>query len=226
MGRPAALTEYGTREATEPWVWAGPERSVTGQTWGGCAEVIQWILTAGRFPVDPSVLNGGVVLLLETSEELIPAREFGWIMRSLGERGVLAAVDAIILARPPAEQIDTTRTSTERRAHRVEQCDTALEIAHRYNPDAVVCFGPPFGHTRPQWIVPYGGAMTIDGTLRRVWPTTADNHNQRLHQNHETRQTLLGPDCRAGSCAQPVTSGRDRAPSTARRTIRPTLVLR
>jgi muramoyltetrapeptide carboxypeptidase LdcA involved in peptidoglycan recycling len=165
---PEALTEYGTREATEPWLWAGPERSVTGRTWGGCAEVIQWILTAGRFPADPSIVNGGV-LLLETSEEVIPAREFGWIMRSLGERGVLAAVDAIIVARPPAEDIHTKRSAAERHAHRAMQCETALEIARRYNPDAVVCVGPPFGHTRPQWIVPYGGTMTIDGTLRKIW---------------------------------------------------------
>jgi muramoyltetrapeptide carboxypeptidase LdcA involved in peptidoglycan recycling len=165
---PAALTEYGTREATEPWVWAGSERSVTGRTWGGCVEVVQWILTAGRFPADPSVLDGGV-LLLETSEELIPAREFGWIMRSLGERGVLAAVDAIIVARPSAEEIHTMRTAAERHAHRAMHCETALEIAHRYNPDAVVCVGPPFGHTRPQWIVPYGGTMTVDGTRRKVW---------------------------------------------------------
>ncbi len=73
---PAALTEFGNREATEPWAWAGPQRTVTGRTWGGCIEVIQWILTAARFPADPAVLHGGV-LLLETSEDLIPAHEFG-----------------------------------------------------------------------------------------------------------------------------------------------------
>lgn len=44
---PASLIEYGTREATESWVWAGPERAVTGRTWGGCAEVIQWIVPYG-----------------------------------------------------------------------------------------------------------------------------------------------------------------------------------
>jgi muramoyltetrapeptide carboxypeptidase LdcA involved in peptidoglycan recycling len=165
---PAALIEYGAREATDPWVWTGPERTVTGRTWGGCAEVIQWILTAGRFPADPSVLDGGV-LLLETSEELIPAREFGWIMRSLGERGVIAAVDAVIVARPPASDIEGQRTSSERRAHRSAQGDTAIEIVRRYNPDAVMCVGPPFGHTRPQWIVPYGGTMTVDGARRKIW---------------------------------------------------------
>jgi muramoyltetrapeptide carboxypeptidase LdcA involved in peptidoglycan recycling len=27
----------------------------------------------------------------------------------------------------------------------------------------------PFGHTRPQRILPYGGSMTVDGEQRRVW---------------------------------------------------------
>jgi muramoyltetrapeptide carboxypeptidase LdcA involved in peptidoglycan recycling len=37
-----------------------------------------------------------------------------------------------------------------------------------YNPDAVVCIGVPFGHTRPQWILPYGGRIQLDGEARRV----------------------------------------------------------
>ena len=167
-GDPTALVEYGERETTQPWVWAGPARSVTGPTWGGCAEVLQWILTAGRFPADPSILAGGV-LLLETSEELIPAREFAWILRSLGERGVLGSVAAVLVGRPPASDHARRRTPAERNAYRAEQCDAALELVGRYNPDAVVCVGPPFGHTRPQWIVPYGGAMTVDGTTRTIW---------------------------------------------------------
>ena len=172
MGRdwndPAALSEYGEREATEPWTWAGPSRSVTGRTWGGCAEVVQWILTAGRFPGDPAVLQGGV-LLLETSEELIPAREFGWILRSLGERGLLGAVDAVLVARPPTSSFELRPSAEQRAARRAEQRDVALEVVQRYNADAVVVVGIPFGHTRPQWILPYGGTMTVDATEQQVW---------------------------------------------------------
>jgi muramoyltetrapeptide carboxypeptidase LdcA involved in peptidoglycan recycling len=165
---PRALTEFGDREPTEPWTWAGPARSVTGRTWGGCIEVVQWILAAGRFPNDPSVLDGGV-LLLESSEELIPAREFGWIVRVLGERGILAAVDAVVVARPPTSDFTVRPSGEVRRAKREEQRDTAIEIVHRYNPQAVVVVGPPFGHTRPQWIVPYGGFLTVDGARRRLF---------------------------------------------------------
>lgn len=165
---PAALSQYGSREPTGPWTWAGPERSVTGRTWGGCVEILQWVLTAGRFPADPSVLAGGV-LLLESSEDLIPAREFGWIVRALGERGLLEAVDAVVVARPPTSSKTVRPTAEERAARRAEQRDVAIETVHRYNPGAIIVVGVPFGHTRPQWILPYGGLMTVDGAARRVW---------------------------------------------------------
>ena len=165
---PAALTEFGDREPTEPWVWSGPRKAVTGLTWGGCIEVLQWILTAGRFPSDPSVL-AGAVLLLETSEDLIPAQEFGWILRSLGERGLLEAVAAVLVARPPASNFERQPDAAGRAAHRAAQRDVALTTIDRYNSDALVCVGVPFGHTRPQWILPYGGEVTVDGETQTVW---------------------------------------------------------
>jgi muramoyltetrapeptide carboxypeptidase LdcA involved in peptidoglycan recycling len=165
---PAALTEYGQREPTDPWSWSGPARSVTGPTWGGCVEVLQWVLAAGRLHGDPDRLQGGV-LLLETSEELIPARELGWILRSLGERGLLAAVDAVLLARPPTSDREVRPPAAVRASRRAEQRDVAVEVVQRYNPDAVMVVGVPFGHTRPQWILPYGGQVTVDGASRRIW---------------------------------------------------------
>lgn len=166
---PAALVEFGARQPTEPWTWAGPERSVRGRTWGGCIEILQWILTAGRFAFDASVLDGGV-LLLETSEELIPVREFGWILRALGERGVLAAVDAVVVARPPVSNHHRPVPSSADGARlRAEQRDAAIDVVGRYNAEAVVVVGVPFGHTRPQWILPYGGELTIDSRTRQIW---------------------------------------------------------
>lgn len=167
---PRALTEFGEREATTPWSWAGPGRRVTGPTWGGCIEVLQWMLVAGRFPADPGVLDGGI-LLVETSEEMPPAREVGWILRSMGERGLLAAVDAVLVARPPASDLESRPDAAARERFRAGHRDTAIEIVGRYNPDAVICVGVPFGHTRPQWILPHGGMMTVDGAARRI---TAD----------------------------------------------------
>lgn len=164
---PRALESFGERETTDPWSWHGPARSVTGRTWGGCLEVIEWILTAGRFPSDPSVLDGAV-LILETSEELLPARQVGWIVRSLGERGILGAAGAVLLARPPVSDFDSRPPAEERKRLRAEQRDVVVDLVTRYNPEAVVCVGIPFGHTRPQWILPHGGFMTVDSVEQRV----------------------------------------------------------
>jgi len=130
--------------------------------------VIEWILTAGRFPFAPQVLKGGV-LILETSEELLPARNAGWIVRSLGERGILGEVGAVLLARPPVSNLSQRPPALDRAQLRADQRDVVVEVVSRYNPEAVVCVGIPFGHTRPQWILPHGGTLTVDGTERRVF---------------------------------------------------------
>lgn len=164
---PRALTSFGEREPTEPWSWYGPVRSVTGRAWGGCLEVIEWILTAGRFPFEPEILDGGV-LIIETSEELLPARNIGWIVRSLGEHGILGAVAAVLVGRPPVSDLTRRPPAAERARLRAEQRDVIVEMIGRYNPDAVVCVGIPFGHTRPQWILPHGGMITVNGATRLV----------------------------------------------------------
>ncbi len=64
---PRALTDFGVREPTEPWTWAGPRAAVEGRTWGGCIEVIDQLALADRMPHSDDLAGG--ILLLETSEE-------------------------------------------------------------------------------------------------------------------------------------------------------------
>ncbi|MEW1988456.1 S66 peptidase family protein [Brevibacterium casei] len=165
---PRALEAFGDREATESWTWAGPSRIVEGTTWGGCIEAIDQIAMAGRMP-DTADLEGGI-LLLETSEELPSALAVSRLIRGLGERGVLVAVAGVLVARPPVSRGGQPVPPEDERARlREEQRDTVIEQISRYNPEAVVCVGVPFGHTRPQWIVPHGGTVTLDGKNRTVF---------------------------------------------------------
>lgn len=166
--QPAALSEYGERTPTEPWTWHGPARRVTGTTWGGCLEVLQWILTADRFPHDPDVLDGAV-LLVETSEELPSAAEVGYILRSMGERGLLSGLAGVVAARAASSNQERRPSADERAQWRADQCEAIVTTLEQYNPGAVVCVGVPFGHTRPQWILPYGGTLTLDGEEQRVF---------------------------------------------------------
>lgn len=41
-------------------------------------------------------------------------------------------------------------------------------VLAEYNPGAVICVGPPFGHIKPQWIVPYGGEIIVDGKAQQT----------------------------------------------------------
>ncbi|MEO7015804.1 MAG: S66 peptidase family protein [Leifsonia sp.] len=167
---PRALTAFGVREATESWTWAGPESVVEGVTWGGCIEVIDQIAVAGRMPGVADL--EGAILLLETSEELPSADVVKRWVRALGERGVLAAAAGVLVARPPVSELSSALPPAEERARlRAVQRETVIEQVARYNPGAVVCVGVPFGHTRPQWIVPHGGTIRLDGATRTV---TAD----------------------------------------------------
>lgn len=118
--------------------------------------------------LDTAALQGAV-LLLETSEDLPSAQAVKRIIRGLGERGYLEAVAGILVARPPVSALDKPRpTVAERRQLRNEQCDTVIEQITHDNPEAVVCVGVPFGHTRPQWITPHAGTITLNGYHRTM----------------------------------------------------------
>lgn len=167
---PRALSEFGAREPSEPWTWAGPQAVVQGRTWGGCLEVIDQIALAGRLPSTEDL--AGAILLLETSEEAPSADEVKRWVRALGERGVLEAVAGVVLARPPVSQLHSpVPTASERAQLRSAQRETVVAQVARYNSQAVVCVGVPFGHTRPQWIIPHGGIICLDGITGTI---TAD----------------------------------------------------
>ena len=163
---PRALVEYGDREPTEPWTWTGPGRTVSGYTWGGCIEVLDQLAIADRLPSVDALR--GTILILETSELLAPADWVKRWVRALGERGVLGAVDGVLVARPPVSSHGQVPAAAERARLRAAQRDVVSTEIARYNPAAVVCIGVPFGHTRPQWILPYGGRIQLDGEARTV----------------------------------------------------------
>lgn len=43
-----------------------------------------------------------------------------------------------------------------------------LRAMAQYNPTAIVVIGPDFGHTDPQWVLPYGGNLTVDGPAEAI----------------------------------------------------------
>ncbi len=163
---PRALTDDGERTPPEPWRWAGPRRRVTAVTWGGCVSVLRDIFVAGLNPPDAEL--DGIALLLELSDEPLTPLDMWYFLRALGERGILSRCVAVVVARPPATSFDFHPPLEQQQAFRAALVDTVARACAHYAPQAVLCAGPSFGHTRPQWILPYGGLITVDGRERTI----------------------------------------------------------
>ncbi|CAN5218798.1 hypothetical protein BH09MYX1_BH09MYX1_09620 [soil metagenome] len=72
------------------------------------------------------------------------------------------------MAKPKAWHPANPLDPEARIAFRRDQREALLHAMATYNPDAMVVVGPDFGHTDPQYVIPYGGLMTIDGPQRKI----------------------------------------------------------
>jgi muramoyltetrapeptide carboxypeptidase LdcA involved in peptidoglycan recycling len=149
------------------WHWHNATRVVTGPTWGGNLEILNWNLAANRW-IMPNDAYSGCVLLLETSEEMPSADKVFEMLRNAGERGLLAEFPAVVFAKAKAWHTQAPLDEVERAAFRANQEAAVLRAFEIYNPDAMVVYGPDFGHTDPQIVLPFGGQMTVDGPARRI----------------------------------------------------------
>lgn len=152
------------------WTWHNAGRVVESTTWGGNLEILSWLLMAGR-DIRPPEAYDGMILLLETSEELPSATEVFRILRNMGERGLLARFAAILFGRAKAWSFDRPNDPAEKARYAEEQRAAVLKALSAYAPDAMAVFDVDFGHTDPQLVIPYGGRVRVDGVARRIIAT-------------------------------------------------------
>jgi len=164
---PEALQNGPTMRASDGWTWHRADVTVEGPTWGGNLEVLHWNLAADRW-IRPVGDYAGCILLIETSEEMPSATEVGRMLRNMGERGLLAQFPAIVVGRPKASVFTHPKSDDDRAAYVDAQRKAILARVEEYSPDTLVVLGVDIGHTDPQWIVPYGGRMRIDGVRRMI----------------------------------------------------------
>jgi muramoyltetrapeptide carboxypeptidase LdcA involved in peptidoglycan recycling len=164
---PEAVTTPPPMRSSAGWTWHNADGVADGPTWGGNLEIVHWNLAAGRW-IRPTEDYAGCILMIETSEELPSSTEVFRMLRNMGERGLLAQFPAIVVGRPKASARTDPRTDEERAEYVAEQQEAVLRAVEAYSPTAMVVFGLDIGHTDPQWVVPYGGPMRIDGVARTI----------------------------------------------------------
>lgn len=163
---PYSILQEPLQQPGPGWTWHQPHTVVTGPTWGGNLEILHWNLAAGRW-IRPAADYEGCVLLLETSEELPSDVEVFRMLRNAGERGLLGQFPAVIVGLAKASSFGQ-RSPAERATYRHDQRQAIRRAFQMYRPDAMIVFDVDIGHTDPQYVVPYGGLMTVDGPGRSI----------------------------------------------------------
>jgi muramoyltetrapeptide carboxypeptidase LdcA involved in peptidoglycan recycling len=164
-----ATLERALPTTIEPgWHWHRATKVVTGVTWGGNLEIVHWNLAVNRW-ILPVEAYEGCVLILETSEEMPPADEVFRILRNAGERGLLAQFPAVVFAKAKAWHTHAPLGEAARASFRADQEAAVLRALDIYNRECVFVYGPDFGHTDPQYVLPYGGVMTVDGPAQKIF---------------------------------------------------------
>ncbi|MCY0935802.1 S66 family peptidase [Streptomyces sp. H34-S4] len=157
-------------EPASGWIWHNGDRVVEGISWGGNLEIISWMLMADR-AVRPVEEYAGGVLFLETSEDMPRAQDVYWILRAMGERGLLRQFPALLMGRAKSWSFEKRLGVEERERYRREQREAVLRALGEYAPDTMAVFDVDLGHTDPQVVIPVGGRVRVDGPARRVFVT-------------------------------------------------------
>jgi muramoyltetrapeptide carboxypeptidase LdcA involved in peptidoglycan recycling len=164
---PAALTTFPASGPGPGWVWHQPDQVVTAPTWGGNLEILHMNLATSRW-IRPVEDYAGCILLLETSEERPAAETVFRMLRDFGERGLLAQFPAILVARAKAAHFGDPADPAARTRYRDDQREAVLRALATYHPAAMAVFNVDFGHTDPQYVLPYGAPLTINGPTRHI----------------------------------------------------------
>jgi muramoyltetrapeptide carboxypeptidase LdcA involved in peptidoglycan recycling len=165
---------FETGPAMEPaagWTWHRADRVVEGISWGGNLEVLSWLLMADREIQRDEDAYDGCVLFLETSEDMPSAQEVFWILRSVGERGLLRRFPALIMGRAKAWSFEQRNEPEAKARYAREQSEAVLRALETYAPETMAVFDVDLGHTDPQLVIPYGGSLRVDGPARRITVT-------------------------------------------------------
>lgn len=162
--------DFETREPREwrendGWRWQG-RRPVSGRLWGGCFAVVNWQLQTGRYLPKSGALDGAV-LALETSEEVPRARDVGYLLRSLGERGWLRRFVGAVIGRPWTVSPHSDR-EVAFGTYRERLREEITARFDEYNPGATIVSGVDFGHTDPRVPLPIGGEIRLNPHEERI----------------------------------------------------------
>jgi len=167
---PTNLSRHPTLFPNSGWTWLNADRSVEGTLWGGNLEIIDWNLRANTY-MQPVEAYAGKIFYFETSEEMPSATEVYRILMCMGERGLLQQCAALLMGRPKAWWHERPNSGEEKATFVSEQVKAVKQALNEYHPGVLTVFNLEFGHTDPQFVVPNGGHIRINGPEQKIYLT-------------------------------------------------------
>lgn len=155
---PAQVGRANPLQPDDGWHVVQGGGRVTGELFGGCIEVLDWIRGTDAWPATADWT--GRLLFTEPSEEIPTPLQIARILRAFGVLGVFERIAGILVGRA--------------RDHSPEQ-KAALEATFRAvvgdefgRPDLPIVANLDFGHTDPQWVLPLGVRAELDVDARSL----------------------------------------------------------
>ncbi len=161
-GDPARVGQANPLQADDGWHVVQGAGRVTGELFGGCLEVLDWIRGTPVWPVGDEW--DGKLLFTEPSEEIPTRTQVERMLRSFGVLAIFDRVSGILVGR--------ARDQTAEQKAALEE--TLRAVGTEFGrPDLPIVANLDFGHTDPQWVLPIGVEAELDvdrRTLRLVEP--------------------------------------------------------
>lgn len=162
----ANLEVARTMEPNDDLYWDG-EGKVEGILWGGCIESLIFQSTVGKYLPQKEDLEG-VVLFIETAEDIPESWIPAYLLRGFGERGWFDKVQAVLVGRPKAWEFDKPNDANKKKVYRQEQRQEIIRSIRQYNKTIPIIQNLDFGHTDPQILLPSGGKVRIDTEKKTI----------------------------------------------------------
>jgi muramoyltetrapeptide carboxypeptidase LdcA involved in peptidoglycan recycling len=132
--------------------------TVTGELFGGCLEVLDWIRGTTAWPVGDAWQDR--LLFVEPSEERPTPTQVERILRSFGALGVFDRIVGILVGR--------ARDQSPGQKAALESTFRAVVGGEFGRPELPIVANLDFGHTDPQWVLPIGVRAELDVDARAL----------------------------------------------------------
>lgn len=140
------------------WQWIQGQGKVTGNLFGGCIEVLEFMKGTRYWPqLD---FWDDKILFFETSEDVPSLKNVKYFLRNYGIQGIFDRIKGILFGR-------ARDYSDEQKLELTEMISTLLTVEFN-QPDLPVVANLDFGHTDPQWIMPNGILTEIDCSAKTI----------------------------------------------------------